>query len=148
MHSLKRVLKRASVLAVILALTTPAFAAGSDALGKQLLRQLWGNMKKPDITAIEQTMAAGFQSVHQFGANDRAQEIRLIRGLNLGRYTLSHIKITRNGPVIVATYRVSVDETIEGKRLTSRPAPRLSVFLKTAQGWKWIAHANLKPVGR
>jgi len=60
--------------------------------------------------------------------------------------SLSDIKITRNGPVIIATYSVSVAETIEGKRLTHRPAPRLIVFLKTAHGWQWIAHANLKPL--
>jgi hypothetical protein len=62
---------------------------------------------------------------------------------------LSKIEITRNGPVIVATYFVSVEETIKGMRLLKEPAaPRLSVFLKTGDGWKWIAHANLRPLKR
>ncbi|HKJ84381.1 MAG TPA: nuclear transport factor 2 family protein [Mariprofundaceae bacterium] len=143
-------MKWASILLLALTLTIPAIpamAAGADAaLGERLVRQLWANMKKPDMTAIENTAAAGFQAVHQFGANDRAQEIRLIRGLDLGHYSLNDIKITRNGPVIIATYTVSVAETIEGKRLMNQPAPRLSVFLKTAHGWQWIAHANLKPL--
>jgi len=52
--------------------------------------------------------------------------------------------ITRNGPVIVATYKVSVAEVIQGKKLDKKPAPRMSVFAETAQGWVWIAHANLK----
>jgi len=76
--------------------------------GEKLLRQLWNNIEKLDMDMIEKTVAGGFQSVHQFGANKREQEIELIRNLKLGKYNLSNIKITRNGPVIVATYLVSV----------------------------------------
>jgi len=98
------------------------------------------------MAAIEKIIAKGFQSVHQYGANNREQEIKLIKGLNLGKYTLSNIEISRNGPVIIASYFVSVEETIKGKRLLKKPAPRLSVFLKTDSGWQWISHANLKPL--
>ena len=98
------------------------------------------------MEAIEKTISKGFQSVHQYGSSNREQEIELIKGLKLGEYTLTDIKITQDGPVIVATYFVSVAETIEGKRLSKQPAPRMSVFLQTDGGWKWIAHANLKPL--
>jgi len=67
----------------------------------------------------------------------------VVKGLKLGEYTLSDIKITQDGPVIVATYFVSVEETINGKRLSKKPAARISVFLKTDNEWKWITHANL-----
>jgi len=115
-------------------------------LGENLVRQLWVDMKKPDMEMIKKKIAEGFQSVHQYGANNREQEIELIKGLKLGEYSLSNFQITQNGPVIVATYFVSVEETINGKRLSKKPAPRLSVFLKTDSGWQWIAHANLKPL--
>ena len=120
--------------------------ATEKGLGEKLLRQLWADMQKPDMEVIEKTIAEGFQSVHQYGPNNREQEIELIKNLKLGKYTLSNIKITQNGPVIVATYFVSVEETIKGKQLSKKPAPRLSVFLKNDSGWKWIAHANLKPL--
>jgi hypothetical protein len=144
-------LKLALTIALTFAFTTVTALADQESatekgLGEKLLRQLWTDMKKPDMQRIEKTTAEGFQSVHQDGANNREQEIELIKGLKLGEYTLSNIEITRNGPVIVATYFVSVEETIEGKRLQKRPAPRLSVFLKTESGWQWIAHANLKPL--
>lgn len=115
-------------------------------LGEKLVRQLWADMQKPDIEGIEKTIAEGFQSVHQYGASNREEEIELIKGLKLGNYTLSDMKITQNESVIVATYSVSVEETIMGKRLLKKPEPRLSVFVKTDNGWKWIAHANLKPL--
>jgi len=133
------------VFTIISAVANQAVATEAS-LGENLLIQLWENMKKPDIEAIENTMADGFQSVHQYGANNRAQQIELIKGLKLGKYDLSNIQITRNGPVIVATYFISVAETIKGKRLLKTPAPRLSLFLKTDSGWKWMAHANLKPL--
>jgi len=142
--------KLALIIALTFAFTTLTVLANQEVatekgLGEKLLRQLWSDMKKPDMQEIEKTTAQGFQSVHQYGSNNREQEIKLIKGLKLGKYTLSNIKITRNGPVIVTTYLVSVEETIKGERLTKKPAPRLSVFLKTDGGWKWLAHANLKP---
>ncbi len=115
-------------------------------LGEKLLVQLWSDMAKPDMEAIEKTISKGFQSVHQSGSSNYEQEIELIKGLKLGEYTLTDINITQDGPVIVATYFVSVAETIDGKRLSKTPAPRMSVFLQTESGWKWIAHANLKPL--
>ena len=115
-------------------------------LGETLVRQLWTDMKETDMKAINETISEGFQAVHQYGTNNRQQEIELISKLCLGDYTLSDIKITQNGPLIIATYFVSVNETIKGKRLSKKSAPRLSVFLKVKDGWQWIAHANLKPL--
>jgi len=143
-------LKLALITVIALMFLAPAAMADQKAghekeLGEKLLRQLWADIKESDMVAIEKKIAKGFQSVHQYGAANREQEIKLLKGLKLGKYILSNIRITRNGPVIVATYLVSVEETIKGKRLTKKPAPRLSVFLKTDSGWKWMAHANLKP---
>ena len=123
-------------------------AGNSQSLGEKLVRQLWEDMKKTDMKVLEKKIADGFQSVHQYGASNREQEIKLLNGLKLGEYILSDIQITQNGPVIVATYFVSVEETIKGKRLSKEPAPRLSVFLKTDSDWQWIAHANLKPLSK
>jgi len=144
-------LKLALIITLTFVFTTlPVLAdqevATEKGLGEKLLHQLWADMKKSDMEVIEKTIAKGFQSVHQYGSSNREQEIGLIKGLKLGKYTLSKIEITRNGPVIVATYFVSVEETIKGMRLLKEPAPRLSVFLKTDDGWKWIAHANLRPL--
>ena len=112
--------------------------------GKKLVRRLWNDIKARNMEAIEKWITPGFQSIHQDGARDREAEIKLISGLDLGEYTLSNFKVTQVGPVIIATYFVSVEETIAGKRLSKKPAARLSAFLKTESSWKWIAHANLK----
>jgi len=113
--------------ATLTVLTNQAVAT-ERVVGEKLLHQLWTDMEQVDMEGIEKTIAKGFQSVHQYGANNSEQELNVIKGLKLGKYTLSNIKITQNGPVIVVTYFVSVAETIEGKRLSRKLAPRLSVF--------------------
>ena len=77
---------------------------------------------------------------------NRQQQIELIKKLNLGKYELSKFKVTRSGPVLVVTYIATAPQTIKGKRISGVPARRLSVFLKTKDGWRWIAHANLMPM--
>ncbi len=118
---------------------------GKFSLGEKLVRQLWADMKAGNVEVIEKMMAPGFQSIHEDGSRNRKEELRLIKGLNLGKYTLTKFKVTQNGPVITVTYLVSVEETIKGKRLpATKPAWRLSAWLKTDSGWKWIIHANLR----
>jgi len=115
-------------------------------LGEDLVRKLWNDFKTQNISALEKKTAPGFQSVHEDGASDAETELKLLKELNLGQYTLSNFKVTQVGPAIIVSYFVSVEETIEGKRLSSKPAARLSIFLKTDSGWQWIAHANLNPL--
>lgn len=114
--------------------------------GEQLERDMWAAMAAQDWDRVEAKIASGFQSVHEDGARDRAAEIELIEGLELGDYTLSDFQVTRNGPAVVVTYSVAVEETIEGQRMPTEPAMRLSVWLETDDGWQWITHANLNPM--
>jgi hypothetical protein len=119
-------------------------SVGQNAIGEKLVHDLWDLLKTGDMVKIEKMMASGFQAVHQDGARDRKQEIRLLKKLKLGKYQLSKIRATRNGPVVVVSYFVEAEETIDGKQLKGKAEPRLSVFVKTDAGWQWIAHANLR----
>ena len=128
---------------------TPVFAAGDiNELGKSLVVDVWSKMKAGDTKALSQMMSDGFQSVHTEGAIGKKAEIDLIAGLNLGDYTLTEFATTVDGPVMVVTYMVSVAETIEGVRLNKHPAARMTVFVNTGDAWKWIGHANLKPISK
>jgi len=109
-------------------------------------RQMWADFKAKDWKAVESKIADGFQSIHPDGARDRAGEISLIENLKLGEFTLSNFKSTVNGDNIVVTYMIAVQETIDQKRLPTKPAPRLSVWKKGTHGWHWICHANLNPI--
>jgi len=129
----------------IFSLAQSVYAADAD-LGEKLVRKLWKNMKEGNISNIEKQIAAGFQSIHQDGARGRDEEVEMIKGLDLGEYALDDFKVTQAGPVIMVTYSVSVEETIADKRLPKRSSMRMSSFLETNKGWKWISHANLNPL--
>lgn len=111
--------------------------------GERVVRQLWSDIRDKNWTAIEAMMAPGFQSLHQDGARDRAAEMELLKGLDLGRISLDDFHSSAAGPVLIVTYRMNIAETIDGKRLSRREAPRMSVFLKEEGRWLWIAHANM-----
>lgn len=124
-------------------------ASGSTtelALGEDLVRELWNDFKTQNISSLEKKIAPGFQSIHEDGARDAEAELKLLKEQNLGEYTLSNFKVTQVGSAIIVSYFVSVKETIDGQRLSSKPAARLTIFLQTDNGWQWIAHANLNPL--
>ena len=135
----------------VLAALCCALAAGCGTLGgrrgategERVVRQLWSDIRDKNWTAIEAMIAPGFQSLHQDGARDKAAEMELLKGLDLGRISLDDFKSSAAGPVLIVTYRMNIAETIGGKRLSRREAPRMSVFLKEEGRWLWIAHANL-----
>ena len=117
-----------------------------DSIGKELVLQLWADMKANNWMELQKQIAPGYQSIHQDGARDNNAEIELIKGLNLSEYTLSNFKVTMEGPVIIVTYQVNVEETIAGNRIQKRTSMRLSAWLKSGESWKWIIHANLNPL--
>ena len=114
--------------------------------GEKLMREIWAEIKAKNWPAVESKIAPQFQSVHADGVRDREVEIKLLRNLNLGEYTLSDFKTTHSGPIIIVTYFAAAEETINGKKVSSKPTMRLSIWLKTESGWQWIAHANLSAI--
>jgi hypothetical protein len=114
--------------------------------GEKMERQMWADFKAKEWKAVESKIADGFQSVHPDGARSRPGEISLIEKLNLGEISFSNFKSTVNGDNMVVTYLIAVQETIDGKQLSRKPAPRLSVWKKGTSGWQWICHANLNPI--
>jgi hypothetical protein len=114
-----------------------------DSIGKKLVQQLWVDFKTNNWEEIEKQMGSGFQSVHQDGTRDKDAQIELIKDLDLGDYTISDYTVTAEGPVIIVTYKITVEETLAGIRLPERTVMRLSAWVKIEDDWKWIIHANL-----
>ncbi|MCF8358746.1 MAG: nuclear transport factor 2 family protein [Prolixibacteraceae bacterium] len=114
--------------------------------GNSLVNELWDNLVASDTAALNLMMADEFQSVHQDGANNKTEELKLISGLSITNYTIDNLISTQDGDVLITTYMVSVEETIEGERLSKKPAARMTVFKNNDGQWQWIAHANLKPL--
>ena len=114
-----------------------------DSTEKKLVQQLWINFKTNNLEEFEKQIGSGFQSVHQDGTKDKDAQLGLIKGLNLSDYTISDYTVTAKGSVIIVTYKVTVEETLDGTRLPQHNVMRLSAWIKSEDDWKWIIHANL-----
>lgn len=114
--------------------------------GENLYRQFLSAIAGQNWSAIEAMISPSFQSVHSDGTRDRIAELALLKGVNLGTYTLHDFKVTKADNHLIVTSWISIEETIDGERLSTKSAPRLSVWDKTPNGWQLIALANLNPV--
>jgi hypothetical protein len=123
----------------------PAFSLwaqtpGPDAaLGEKLVRALFANP-----AAVK--MSKAFQTVHQGKALQREEAARSTKGIDLQDYRLSDFKVTREANILVVTYTFTGQSTLEGKKMGTGPAPRLSVFIDTGKEWQWLAHGNFSAV--
>jgi len=142
------------LLVFALAITMPT-AAGSPAptspvdalLGQQLVERLWTDFAKADLPALDQFVAAGFQSLHEDGARDWSEERVLAGDLKLTPYVLSDYKVTRQGDTMLVTYQCRVGETIVVARLSKEMSPRMDVFQLTNGEWKLLSHVNVRKLG-
>lgn len=143
-------MKKFALLVLSLLLLIPFVACDMDATptadGEALVRLLWTDFNSTDEALFNNWLSDAFQSVHEDHARDKADEVKLLMGLHLGKYTLDNFKSTQDGNTCVVTYTVSVHEMIAGKWLPKAPAERMSVFTYDEGKWKWIAHANLNPM--
>ncbi|HEU18443.1 MAG TPA: nuclear transport factor 2 family protein [Deltaproteobacteria bacterium] len=141
-----KVLSYCLIGVLILGFSGIASAADNEPQGTGLVQQLWTDMKNADADAIAKYISSEFQSIHEDGTRNNNEQLELIKNLSLGEYTLSDFCVTENDSVIIVTYFVTVEETLAGKRLPARKSARLSAWQKTDEGWKWIIHANVRPM--
>jgi len=114
--------------------------------GENLYRQFISAIAGQNWSAVEAMISPSFQSVHSDGVRDQIAELALLKGINLGTYTLHDFKVTKSNNNLIVTSWISIEETINGERLSTKSASRLSVWDKTPNGWQLIALANLNPV--
>lgn len=124
----------------------PFCASEEVSQGEALVRDLWKNVHEGNWAQIEKDMAPEFQSVHEDIARNGAEEMELLKGLNIDQYELSYIKTTQTDSLIIVSYRVMTEENVGALDLPTRAAMRLSGWIKTPEGWKWAFHANLNPL--
>ena len=116
-----------------------------QAHGETLYREFVTAVAAADWTAVDAILADDFQSVHTDGPRSKAKEIEMLKAEDLGEYSITDFISTRSGDTLVTTHWLSVEETINGSRLSTKPAPRLTVWRQGTAGWQIIAIASLNP---
>jgi hypothetical protein len=131
------------LLAIALLANLSLFADTSQ--GEVLERKVWDDIKNQKWDSLDNSIAPYFQLALFEGARNKEQFMIRAKTLDLSDYIMNDFNVTEGPDLMVVSYSVSVSETIEGKRLSSK-AVRLSVWQKNKGDWKWVAHSVLIPV--
>ena len=145
---MKNLTRLFGALLVILTASQAGHAADQPETGLSLLQEFWSTLESGDMRGHEALKSKAFQSAHEDGGRDLVQTQIFIQNLNHRDHALSEIRITEEGPAIIATYFVTASQTLGDKRLPKRKTARMTVFLESDEGWKVIAHANLNPLNK
>ncbi|MDO9558282.1 MAG: nuclear transport factor 2 family protein [Syntrophales bacterium] len=119
-----------------------------QSIGEKLVTELFADINTHNWDKLESMIHPAFQSVHEDGARNKDEEMRLLKGLHLGEYSLSDFNITMSESVMIVSYAVTAQELIDGKSTSPQPSYRLSVFHKMDEGWKWVAHASFITISK
>jgi hypothetical protein len=117
-----------------------------QSIGEKLVTELFADIKAHHWDKLENMIHPAFQSVHEDGTRNKDEEMRLLKGLQLGEYTLTDFNITMSESIMIVSYEVTAQELIDGKSTLPQSSYRLSVFHMTDEGWKWVAHASFIPI--
>jgi 2-iminobutanoate/2-iminopropanoate deaminase len=121
----------------------PAPTAEDDtALGTELATRFLDAIQAGDRDAVGDMLAPAFQLMRANGESFDA-DTYLDNLPDYEAYTLSDVRVTHDGDVLVVAYKVAIDTTMDGGAADfGAPAPRLSTFQQIDGAWKLLSHAN------
>ncbi|MCF7791843.1 MAG: nuclear transport factor 2 family protein [Victivallales bacterium] len=114
--------------------------------GEKLVNNLFKYIEEKDSEELRNIISPAFQSIHMDGARNKAQELELLKHLAPKFYKINDVKTTSVNNLYIVTYEVTAEQSINGKRIKKNKSPRISVFIKKDNSWKWVAHANMAPL--
>jgi hypothetical protein len=79
--------------------------------GENLYRQFLSAIAGQNWSAVEAMISPSFQSAHSDGARDHVAELALLKGIDLGTYTLHDFKVTKADSHLVVTCMISIEKT-------------------------------------
>ncbi len=139
----------ATLFAIFAIAWAPASSARSSATpaatARPLVVQFFELVQDRDVAGLKAFLSPAFQVERADGSG--AGKTEYLENLaTIRKFRITNLTATRAGSTLVARYHATVEGVVSGKPYTPGPAPRLSVFQKTARGWRLIAHANFNPL--
>jgi ketosteroid isomerase-like protein len=123
-----------------------AHAGVSEAEAQGAIDSFFDALFSGDPAKVEQVLGPEFQILRADGkAHDKAGYLTALPNHKV-RPASSNLKFTGHDDVMVVTYTVTSNQTIDGKAVEA-VAPRLSVFHKEGDRWLIVAHANFAQIG-
>ena len=100
-----------------------------------------------DSSRIEAILAPEFQVLRGDGkSHDKTGYLTALPKYQF-RPRTSDLKITNHANMLVVTYMIESDQTIDNEPV-AHVAPRLTVFRRNGENWLVVAHSNFAHVGK
>jgi ketosteroid isomerase-like protein len=122
--------------------------AHTQEIAKNVIQGWFTAMKDKQFDKAASYLAPEFVSIHTDGVvRDKAQEMALIKKLQMTSFNLSDFKFSKSGNIITVTYKDKGSEKIDNKKIGAKAAGRLAVLQKQGDNWLIVAYANLDKIG-
>ena len=103
----------------------------------------WQSFKDKKADDFKKVVAANMMAVYEDGMSDMAKEVADMQKWDMKSFAISDYKTTANGDTVVATYKVKVEGTYDGKDASGMYNAG-SVWMKGKDGsWMAIFHTNV-----
>ncbi len=138
-----------SVLAIVL--VAAAAACGSDdsaptlsdpdQTGDELTNRFITLLAGKDAAGLEKFLSEAFILQRASGSSaTKADYLPTIP--NIGPFEISDLSARQDNDILVVKWRMAIQEVIDGKSYSTKPAPRLSTFVWRDGRWQLSSHAN------
>lgn len=128
-----------AILIFTWAKTNPDYKAS-----QQVIENWFSAMKAGNVELADTYLAPDFISLHTDGkTRNKAQELDLIKNLNMKSYHLSQFKFSESGNIVIVTFKDQGSEKIDFHAISSKPAGRMAILQKIEDKWLIVAYANM-----
>jgi hypothetical protein len=111
------------------------------AVGSDLVNEYATLIQTKNAKALDDFVSDAF-IIQRADGSSSEKEAYLQDFPDVGSFTISDVSALQAGDVLVVRWSISVEEVVNGTRLSSEPAPRLSTFAWEDGRWRLTSHAN------
>ena len=108
---------------------------------RELASEFFNVLEKKDTKALDDFLSPAFQLQRTDGSYVKKTEY-LKNPSSVDSFELLDVSGTRYGNTRVIRFVARITATVNGKRTTNDPAPRLATYVWNGKRWQVIAYAN------
>jgi hypothetical protein len=112
---------------------------------KALISEFFELVQAEDLEGLDEYLSPAFQLQRADGSHATKDEY-LANPAVIEDFEIVDVEGTRVGDVRVIRSSFVAIETINGRPVSTEPAPRLSTFVWNGERWQIVSHANFVPI--
>jgi hypothetical protein len=125
--------------------SSPSSTAPAQVSDEELISEFFELLQARDYAGLDDYLSPAFQLQRSDGSHATKEEY-LENPSVVEDFDIVEVEGTRVGDVRVIRSSFVAIETINGRPVSTEPAPRLSTFVWNGNRWQIVSHANFVPI--